>query len=644
MMSSRPRQAGTKLAREDAANDDLDLTRSIRQLSLPTGTETLAGNTAEDAGTALLVCRDSSSIKWGPRWLKQAGLDTIHVSDPHVAADVAQARNPDVIIVEAGLTDTTREKLYEEFLSAKDSAVPVIVLCTSTREARGALDAGADDVAIKPVEWEITGRRAMRAVIANRTSQKLGEATDSLAKALGLADDARQRLRSREAFEPVTGLPNKSKFASLVAGAMASADRDGSLLAVFVIGFNRFRLVVEAMGQETADQVLAEIGNRLNDSLRNAHPATAEPGGMRSSVAASIDSARFGLMLSGAVKTDELVFMQRQLNERLAHPVHVAGQTVYLSPCVGIAVYPEDAQDADSLLQRADNAMRDAQSRGGGFRYHSAESDAAAARKLKIEHLLHEAFERKELFLAYQPLTDVRSGRVVGSEALLRWQRPDQSFVSPAEFVPIAEESGLMNRIGYFVLDEACRQMKAWHLGSDPSFRMSVNVSRCQLMNGELVAAVKAVLKRHDLNPACLDLELSERGVLSADREVVEQLDELREYGVKISLDDFGTGDAAISYLKDLPIDVLKIDRSYIKGLLSSGKDAAITSAMIALGQRLNLTVIAEGVETAEQLALLQELGCDQYQGFYLAPALPADAFIQLMRQIAEKAPSGAAI
>jgi len=601
---------------------------------MPAAPAGIVESTDENSRAALLVCRDSDSIKWGPRWLKQAGLDTVQISDGGDALSIARSSSPDIVIVEAGLTDSNREKLYEVFSAAADLPIPVIVLCSNSKEARAAMDAGVHDVVSKPVEWEVTSRRAMQAVQANRTSAQLEEAKDSLATALGIADQARQRLRSRETFEPVTGLPNRSKFASLLARGMATADRDKSLLAVFVIGFNRFRLVIEAMGQETADLVLAEIGNRLSDSLRSAHPEATEPGGFRSSVAASIDSTRFGLMLSGAAGTDELVLMQRQLNERLARPVEVSGQTVYLSPCVGIAVYPEDAQDADSLLQRADNAMRDAQSRGGGFRYHCTESDEAAARKLKVEHMLHEAFERGELSLAYQPLIDVATGRIVGSEALLRWQQSDKSFISPGEFVPIAEESGLMNRIGSFVLDEACRQVKAWQLGDDPAFRMTVNVSRCQLMNGELVDSVKHLLNHHTINPACLDLELSERGVLSTDDEVVDQLDELRKIGVKISLDDFGTGDSAISYLKDLPIDVLKIDRSYINGLLSSGKDAAITSGMVALGQRLDLTVVAEGVETAEQLAFLQELGCDQYQGFYLSPAVPSDEFIKLLNEI----------
>jgi EAL domain-containing protein (putative c-di-GMP-specific phosphodiesterase class I) len=233
--------------------------------------------------------------------------------------------------------------------------------------------------------------------------------------------------------------------------------------------------------------------------------------------------------------------------------------------------------------------------------------------------------------LSYQPLTDVASGRMLGAEALLRWQRPDKSYIPPDEFVPIAEECGLMIRIGEFVLDQACRQLKAWQLDGFPSFRMSVNVAKCQLMSGEFVDTVQRTLKKYAVDPICLELELSERGVLSGDYDVINQLHELKQLGVRLSIDDFGTGDSAIAYLKDLPIDVVKIDRSYISGLAANGKDAAITSAMIALGQRLNLTVIAEGVETSEQLEILLNLGCDEYQGFHLSPAISSDKFAKLM-------------
>ncbi|MFW2405677.1 MAG: putative bifunctional diguanylate cyclase/phosphodiesterase, partial [Gammaproteobacteria bacterium] len=240
---------------------------------------------------------------------------------------------------------------------------------------------------------------------------------------------------------------------------------------------------------------------------------------------------------------------------------------------------------------------------------------------------------KSELQLAYQPLVDVSSDKIVGCEALLRWPQGDGSFLSPAEFVPIAESSGLMIRIGEFVLDTACQQLAAWQEQGVGTLRVSVNVSKCQLATDGFPRIVERCLRRHDVDPGLIDLELSERGVLSGSDDLHGRLRELKQLGVSLSIDDFGTGESAISYLKDLPVDILKIDRSYVMELNSAGNASAITSAMVALGQKLNLTVVAEGVETAEQLASLRAMGCDQYQGFFRAPALSPDELIELIKK-----------
>ena len=616
---------------------DIDLTQSIRMLSTPAAPADPRGD--HDAGprSVLLACRDSASRKWGPKWLSQEGFDATIVSETDEALRTARSISPCLIIVEAGLRDERGARLFEIFQDAADLAVPVIALCSNAKDVKAALDAGVFDVVRKPIEWHLVGRRARIAAKIHAAQAQLLQAQGIASKALKLADRAREHLRNRESFEPVTGLPNKSKFIDLLGRGMHAAERDNNYLAVFVIGFSRFRLVIEAMGQESADLVLAEVCKRLQTCLHDAGTIQRELSGLKTGAIANIDHSRFGLMFTCAADSANLTEIPQLLAAELSRPVEISGQAVHLSACIGAAVYPQDADSADSLLQRADNAMRDAQSRGGGFRFYCAETDAAAERKLRIEHMLHEAFEREELRLSYQPLTDVASGRIVGAEALLRWQQPDKSYIPPAEFVPVAEDCGLMIKIGEFVLDQACRQLKAWQLDGFPSFRMSVNVAKCQLMSGRFVDTVQRVLKKHSVDPSCLDLELSERGVLSGDYDVISQLHELKQLGVRISIDDFGTGDSAIAYLKELPIDVVKIDRSYIDGLAQSDKDAAITSAMVALGQKLDLIVVAEGVETLEQLEILQDLGCDEYQGFHISPAVPSEEFARLIHETAEE-------
>ncbi len=612
-----------------AQADRLDLTQTIRKLSVK---DYMLADASSDLGkTALVFSANADATKWAPRWLGQGGITTT-VNDNHLGGlDEARQAMPHAIIVDAAIRAQSGQRLYEELLDAADLQMPIFVLCTSSREINAALERKPYDVISKPFDWAVVGHRIRHAIEARDLRERLVDRQEALDKALVLADAARKRLRKGESFEPVTGLPNKRKFTDLVRRSMASVDSSGSALAVIVIGFNRFRLVIEAMGQERADMILTELGRVLTDCMGEFEPEPTDTQRLRTTVVAMIDHFRFAIMLTTSGRQDDLGALQQLLQERLARPIQITGQTVSLSSCQGVAFYPHDAEDVDSLLQRADNAMRDAQSRGGGFKYYCAETDAAAARKLRIEHMLHEALDREELSLAYQPITRVDKGTVVAAEALLRWRQPDGSAIPPGDFVPIAEECGLITRIGEFVLDRACKQLSEWRANGINLPHICVNVAKVQLMSGDFVPTVRRILAKYDVNPEGLELELSERGVLSGDYEVLTQLQELKSIGVRLSIDDFGTGDSAIAYLRELPADVLKIDRSYVAGLADNERDAALVSAMIAIGQRLHLTVVAEGVETPEQLAALKKLQCDAFQGFLLSQPVPAEEFVALL-------------
>ena len=610
-----------------------EFTQAIQRLQLPT---TKAANEFHDVGgKALLFSGNPIAAKWAPRWLNHHNVKTTVISDTKDALQQARTFQPAAIIVDALMMTEDGQPLYHCLLDARDLTMPIFVMCSSLKEANTALEWNPHDVIRKPFEWELISRRVKHAISTRNLLHRYEENQASLEKAVELADVARQRLRRGESFEPVTGLPNKKKFAEIVKRSMSAVDREGNALAVIVIGFNRFRLVLEAMGQERADMILTELGKVLTDCLGELGPADVDTQRLRTAAVASIDHFRFAIMVTTTGEQGDLSRLQQLLLDRLARPIQVEGQTVSLSSCQGVALYPTDADDVDSLMQRADNAMRDAQSRGGGFKFYCAETDAAAARKLKIEHMLHEAIDRDELSLAYQPITEVQKGGVIAAEALLRWHRPGHIDISPAEFVPIAEECGLMNRIGEFVLEQACQQLKEWHsIGINLPY-MCVNVAKAQFVSGDFVPTVKRVLNEYQVDPSMLELELSERGVLLASGiDVIEQLNELKQLGILLSIDDFGTGDSAISYLRDLPVDGLKIDRSYVSGLTLNEKDAALVSAMVALGQRLNLEVIAEGVETHEQLLALRELRCDMFQGFLVSRPVPARDFATLFEKL----------
>ncbi|MEO0345146.1 MAG: EAL domain-containing protein [Pseudomonadota bacterium] len=580
----------------------------------------------------MLIVRDREARHWAPRWLRNAGLEVVLPDDPrHAIADVT-SEAPDIVVIDAGIKTGEGQPVYAS-LAADNAPRPIVfALCKTRRETQAALKARSVDVLRKPHDWEMIARRVAHTGDKIVLERRLAFAEKSLRDAQRFADDARMQLKSRDSFEPVTGLPNRARFKDIAKRSMAAVERDHNKLAVVVAGFSRFRLVVEAMGQQAADQVLLEIGDSLSACLKEAGDTPVQARGLRTSMVGILDHARFGIMLTWSGDDDELARFQQRLMQALARPIQVGGQTVYLSACLGIAMYPDDADNVDSLLQRADNAMRAAQGRGGGVRYHCAESDAAAVRKLEIEHLLHEALDAKELSLAYQPVVDMPSDDIIAVEALLRWHRPDGTTIAPDQFIGIAEESGLIIRVGEFVLDQVCRQYNRWRVAGLDCPVVCVNVARGQITDPEFPDRVEAILKAHQVPASVIELEISERGALQGDYEVINQLDRLKAIGLRLSIDDFGTGDAAISYIKDLPADVIKIDRGYIAGMLGNRKDLAITSAMVALGQRLDMLVIAEGVETEPQRDALIELGCQACQGFFYArPTTPAD-FAEMLK------------
>ncbi len=616
---------------EPVADDETNLTQALEKLSLPIAPVSEDPDEAPARPTALLICRNGHSKKWGPRWLSQAGLAVGLHDDSDAALEYAETTPIDVVIVELGiLRDHDIAAFAHSLHTATGKDVPIIAMCAGKGVA-AALDANVHDVARKPYEWRLIAQRARRAARTIGLESDRSRAEEALASALEVADEARRRLRAHESTEPVTGLPTRKKFLDLLGRTIEACDRENSRIAICAIGFNRFRLIVEAMGQERAEMVLAEIGKTLGDCLAHVSSAQEHSRGLRTAVAATIGRESFAIMFTCSASDNELAAVQRQLIYRLSRPVQIAGQTVYLSACIGAAIYPQDGDESDQLLQRAENAMYDARSHGGGFRFYCTKTDTAAARKLKLEHMLHEALDDGDLELAYQPIFDMTAGHVTGAEALLRWNRNGQP-IEPEEFAPVAEESGLMIRVGDFVLDRACQQFAQWRSINQAPGRICVNISKVQLTSGALVDTVERLLQKYEFDPAALELELSERGVLSGNFDVINELHALKKLGVRLSVDDFGTGDSAIAYLRELPVDVIKIDQSYVHDIGHNTSDAAIVSAMIALGRGLSLKVIAEGVETPEQYDALKALGCEEFQGFIVSKALSGDEVLRFLK------------
>jgi diguanylate cyclase (GGDEF)-like protein len=432
---------------------------------------------------------------------------------------------------------------------------------------------------------------------------------------------ANRQLRHLATHDGLTGLPNRALLEDRLGQVLAQADRAGLPFAVLVCDLDRFKLVNDSMGHAAGDDFLRDVAQRLASVLRG------------SDTLARTGGDEFVFVLNTPTDAAAVDAFATRALDALGRPVSVDGIEIHVAASFGVALYPQDGDSGDALLANADAAMYAAKQRGGnGVQYFAPSMSGARPDRLRLESDLHQALARNQFVLHYQPKVDTVTGTVRSVEALLRWMHPERGCISPAEFIPVAEESGQIGAIGEWVLREACRQARAWQDAGLPPMRMGVNISAVQFREGRLIAAVERALQEAGLEPRYLELELTETAVMSSPEESIALLEELSCMGVIVSVDDFGTGYSSMSYLRRLPIDKLKIDKSFVREMATRTDDASIVGAIISLAHSLNLKVVAEGVETTAQLAALKALGCDQYQGFHFSPALPAGEFERLVR------------
>jgi diguanylate cyclase (GGDEF)-like protein len=485
-------------------------------------------------------------------------------------------------------------------------------------------DTGRDDSAVSSLQAPPGGGGAQVIPLASRLRREMR--TQSGEAGYPVPDR-----RHASAMDRLTGLPGPERFRALVANTVSALPAHADV-AMLMMRIDHFADINDFLGDDSGDRLIGQFSDRLRQCLTNeeliGHPAVASG---FVAAAARLKGTRFAILLSCANEQD-LNQLRSQINSQLQCPFEVDGQSVFLSVTMGAALYPRDATDGDSLVRAAERAMEHALVSGLGYVVGSAEKEGNAQGFLELQVKLHRAFSAGELRVAYQPIVDAVSGRVVAAEALLRWDDPEVGAVSPAQFVPVAEQCGLMVRIGERVTREAIHQLAVWRDEGLRPVRVAVNLSLCQLLDGDFVASVARELGATGVEPALLEFELSERGVMTAHGEVMERIHALKALGVRISIDDFGTGHASIAYLKDVPADVIKIDRSYVSGPDRSKRGDAVCAGIVALARQIDAEIVGEGVETQEQLTRLRNMGCDYLQGFQLSAAVAPSALAAHLR------------
>jgi len=433
---------------------------------------------------------------------------------------------------------------------------------------------------------------------------------------------AEERLAYLAQFDTLTGLPNRHLFRDRLMQTMAQAQRGDWPMAVLFIDLDRFKLVNDSLGHAAGDKLLQEAAARLGKCLRSGDTV------------GRLGGDEFGAILADLRDPADTALVAQKIIDALAQPFTIEGQEAFISASIGITLYPEDSADAGALIMNADTAMYRAKEQGrSNYQYFMREMNERSLQRVQLDGALRRALERNEFRLYYQPKADLATGRICGIEALLRWQHPERGLVSPAEFIPVLEDTGMIVPVGEWVLRTACEQARAWQDAGLTVPVISVNLSARQFQQKNLDATVRGILEQTGIDPGMVELEITE-SLLMHDPEGAEKiLHSLKESGVKLSVDDFGTGYSSLGYLKRFPLDTLKIDRTFVRDITANSDDAMLTLAIISLAHNLRLNVIAEGVETEAQVDFLALHACDQIQGFYFCRPAPAEECGRMLRE-----------
>ncbi len=572
------------------------------------------GNQLSDTevATRILVVDDDRGMRLGLRQvLEMDGYRVEEAANGSQALESCERHMPDLVLMDAmmpvldGFEACARMR---ELPGGNHMPVLIITALDDEHSIENAFTAGATDYIPKPVHFGVLRQRIARLVQASR---------------------AEQHVRHLAYNDPLTGLPNRSMFMEQLGTLLNRVRRKGQMMAILFLDLDRFKMVNDTLGHDVGDLLLKAVAERINRCVRSGD------------LVARLGGDEFTIILDNISTHKVAASVAEKICHALAEPFTFMGQEMYVSTSIGISLCPQDGTDIGSLMKHADTAMFRAKDRGGQYQFYETGMEAAVSKQLELQNDLRRALEREELHVHYQPQADLRSGEIIGMEALVRWQHPTNGYIPPNEFIPLAEETGLIHEVGKWVLKCACQQTQRWLEQGFGPLRVSVNLSGVQLERADCAEHVAAVLNETGLRSEHLELEITESTIMEHPEDVISTLDELKQMGITLAIDDFGTGYSSLSYLKRFPIDLLKIDASFVRDITTDPDDKALISGIIALAKSLRLQVVAEGVETLEQKNFLLEQDCDQMQGYFLSKPLSAQDY---ERQILRKTRRGGQI
>ncbi|WP_423020521.1 EAL domain-containing protein [Undibacterium sp. Di27W] len=549
---------------------------------------------SREVAKVLVVDDDRSTRSTLRHTLQRDGFKVEEAADGSQALLMLKRMRPDVILMDAVMPvmdGFTACSLIQEMPRGRSIPVLMITALEDNSSVERAFAAGACDYIPKPIHFAVLSQRVRRIIEANQ---------------------AEKRIRHLAFNDVLTGLPNRTQFLDQLGRRLALAKENVESVAVLFLDLDRFKNVNDTLGHDVGDRLLIAVAQRIRRSVRNAD------------CVARLGGDEFTVVLSELADPAAAASAAQNICRTLAKPFQIDSHDIFVTASIGISVYPNDGTDVGTLVKHADTAMYRAKKTNTDFQFFEAAMEHSISERVRLENDLRRALERNELAVFYQPQARMDNGEIIGMEALVRWFHPTRGMVSPLEFIPMAEETGLIIALGEWVLRTACAQMRSWMDKGLGHLRVAVNLSVSQLLEKDFAGTVEQVLVDTGLPARMLELEITESTLMENAQDTLAALDRLRSLGVRLTIDDFGTGYSSLSYLKRFPVDIIKIDRSFVRDIPGDADDAAIVTGIIALAHSLRLEVVAEGVETREQLDFLRAQSCDILQGFYLSKPIPA--------------------